>query len=232
MKFIIEKEVFTTLPNLYIGLVVIKDVKNNEFNNVKEYLNECIKNTENNLEGLNVKELDDIICYRDAFIKMGINPNKYMCSIEALLSRIAKKKGFPSINTLVDLGNAVSIKYHLPIGAHDINSLDNSLEVRYAKDGDTFIPFGETETEKADEKELVYVSGNTIRTRRYIWRQSELGKITEDTTSVVYPIDGFSDINKDKIIEAQNELKTMLEQTFNVEVTMSYVDINQNEVTL
>ena len=33
----------------------------------------------------------------------GINPNRYMCAIEALMTRIAKGQGMPAINTIVDL---------------------------------------------------------------------------------------------------------------------------------
>ncbi|WP_418889350.1 phenylalanine--tRNA ligase beta subunit-related protein [Porcincola intestinalis] len=47
---------------------------------------------------------------------MNINPNKYFCSIEALFTRIAKGKGVPHINPVVDLGNAISLKYTLPMG--------------------------------------------------------------------------------------------------------------------
>ena len=35
---------------------------------------------------------------------MGINPNRYMCAIEALMTRIAKGQGMPAINTIVIWG--------------------------------------------------------------------------------------------------------------------------------
>ena len=83
------------------------------------------------------------------FTALGINPNKFLCSIEALLTRIAKGKGFPHINAAVDLGNAVSIKHRLPMGAHDLDTIEDGLDVRLAQEGDTFIPFGCTEEEDA-----------------------------------------------------------------------------------
>ena len=39
--------------------------------------------------GKKPKETEDILPYRAAFTAPGINPNKFMCSIEALLTRIA-----------------------------------------------------------------------------------------------------------------------------------------------
>ena len=141
MKFEIAKEVFDLLPNGYFGIVAVKGMDNTrEIPELEAMLQANIEVCEKDFEGIKVKNADDIVPYREAFRAMGINPNRYMCSIEALLDRIAKGKGFPHINAIVDLGNAVSIKYHLPIGAHDMATIDEALEVRHAKPEDTFIP--------------------------------------------------------------------------------------------
>lgn len=79
--------------------------------------------------GKKVKEEPYILPYREVFRALNINPNKYLCSIEALFTRITKGKGMPHINPIVDLGNAGSLKYTLPMGAHD---LGGSGEVVYA----------------------------------------------------------------------------------------------------
>lgn len=137
-----------------------------------------------------------------------------MCSIEALLTRIAKGKGFPHINAAVDLGNAVSIKHRLPMGAHDLDTIADGLDVRLAEEGDTFIPFGSTEEESPDVGEAVYACGHEIRTRRWTWRQSERGKITENTKAILFPIDGFSDVNAAEVQAAADELVALLKKYF------------------
>ena len=164
--------------------------------------------------GKKPKETEDILPYRQAFTALGINPNKFLCSIEALLTRIAKGKGFPHINAAVDLGNAVSIKHRLPMGAHDLDTIDEGLDVRLAREGDTFIPFGSTEEETPDVGEAVYASGSEIRTRRWTWRQSERGKITEATKAILFPIDGFSDVNAAEVQAAADELVALLHKYF------------------
>ncbi len=84
----------------------------------------------------------------------------------------------PSINPIVDLGNAISLKYTLPMGAHDLGNIDDkNIEVRMSKKEDTFLPFGGNEVEQLTENEVVYTVGNQVRTRRWTWRQSEYGKI-------------------------------------------------------
>ena len=176
------------------------------------------------MAGVKVKESPEIVPYREAFRALGINPNKFMCSIEALMTRIAKGKGFPEISPIVDLGNAVSLRTRLPIGAHDMGTVERALEVRHAREGDTFVPFGGGEAETPDENEVVYVSGGQVRTRRWTWRQSEIGKITEATADLLFPIDGFRSINYDRVLEARKELSELIESIFGAKTAVGMVD--------
>ena len=60
-----------------------------------------------------------------------------MCSIEALMTRISKGIDIPSINPIVDLGNALSLKYELPIGVHDVdNFINEEIEIRTSTSND------------------------------------------------------------------------------------------------
>ena len=200
MYYQVSQEFFEKLPNACFGAVAVRGLDNtHDIPQLEQMLAENVAACEAYFAGKKPKETEDILPYRNAFTALGINPNKFLCSIEALLTRIAKGKGFPHINAAVDLGNAVSIKHRLPMGAHDLDTIDEGLDVRLAKEGDTFIPFGSTEEETPDMGEAVYASGSEIRTRRWTWRQSERGKITEETKAILFPIDGFSDVNADEV---------------------------------
>ena len=225
MEFRVEDRVFESLPTVCFAIVVAFGLDNSQENSsVGRLLEENSLLCQQSMTDANVKEYPAVACYRDAFRRLNINPNKFMFSIEALLSRIARGKGMPSINAAVDLGNAVSLKYKLPIGAHDIDTMAGEVSVRYSQAGDYFIPFGCTQDETLDENEIVYASGNSVRTRKWIWRQSEEGKITEQTKNIFYPIDGFTDINKDTLLAAQRELADLLEQVFACTVRLGWVD--------
>lgn len=225
MKFAISPKVFEVMPTACFGVVAVKGIDNTKkVAEIEGFLADSIAKCERDLENAKVKELPEIVCYREAFRKLSVNPNKFMCSIEALMSRIAKKKGMPFINAAVDLGNAVSIKYHMPIGAHDMKTVEDTLSVRFSEEGDTFVAFGETEQEKPDANELLYVAGNQVRTRRWIWRQSEIGKITETTTDICFPIDGFTDVNLDQVLAARDELVYCIQKYFGCEATVGLLD--------
>ena len=225
MKFEIAKEVFELLPNGYFGVVAVSGIDNKkDIPELAEILAANVSDCEKEFEGVKVKNAAEIAPYREAFRAIGINPNRYMCSIEALLDRIAKGKGFPHINNIVDLGNAISVKYKLPIGAHDMATVSDTLKVRPACQDDVFIPFGSSEEDNPAENEIVYVSDHQVRTRRWTWRQSEVGKITEETSDVLFPIDGFADFNKEQVEAAAKELAESAEQLFGVKAVIGFID--------
>ncbi|MGF6376590.1 DNA/RNA-binding domain of Phe-tRNA-synthetase-like protein [Clostridiales Family XIII bacterium PM5-7] len=225
MKFEIAEEIFTLLPDACFGVVAVKGIDNTKaITEIDQMLTDNIAACEEKFDGVKVKNAEEIQPYREAFKAIGINPNRYQCSIEALLDRISKGKGFPHISPIVDLGNAVSLNYCIPIGAHDMGTVAEKLEVRFAKEGDTFVPFGNGEVETPEDQEVVYVSDGQVRTRRWTWRQSEIGKITEDTTDLLFPIDGFTSVNKAEVKAAADELAAAIETYFGVKATTGFID--------
>ena len=83
---------------------------------------------------------------------------------------------------------------------------------------------GEEKAEVMLEGELVYVSGRTVKTRRWIWRQSDDGRITEATSHVFFPIDGFEDVNGQAVLTARDELAGFLRQEFHCEVWTGWIN--------
>lgn len=225
MKFKIAPAVFDMLPEYCVGVVTAKGIDNSgEHEEIAALLDEGIRLAESRFLDRRVKEEPDILPYREAFTALGMNPNKYMCSVEALFTRIAKGKGMPHINPLVDLNNAVSLKYTLPMGTHDLGGAEGDMEIRFARGGDTFLPFGAEAEETPDEGELVYAVGNQIRTRRWTWRQSEHGKITGETGYVFFPIDGFLGFNDENVRSAAAELEGLLKASFGCDTISGFVD--------
>jgi DNA/RNA-binding domain of Phe-tRNA-synthetase-like protein len=225
MKFIVSDDFFEKVDNACFGVVIIKGFDNTKSNDkIDKMLAESNKKAMEELKDVRVKETDLVIPYREAFTKLGINPNKFMCSIEAMLTRISKGKEIPSINPIVDLGNALSIKYNLPLGMHDIDNFDGDIMLRQCNNEDTFVPFGSTEEEKCDEGEYCYVSGHEVKTRKWTWRQGEKSKLTEKSTNLFVPIDGFNDVNKDEVFKLQDELVEFLKENYDVEIQTGFVD--------
>lgn len=101
-KAIFEPSVFQTLKGVCYAVVKASGIDNTQkVPEIDMLLQKNIDSCEVYFENKSVKQSEEIDCYRDAFRAMDINSNKYMCSIEALLTRISKKKGLPSINPLL-----------------------------------------------------------------------------------------------------------------------------------
>lgn len=229
MNFRVSEDVFSLLPDVCFGVVVARDIREGD---ALRDLEEAIAHTAEKYAGKKAKEMEEIAPYREAFNSLGYNPNKFMPSIEALTGRILKQGSVPSILPVVDLYNSVSIKYLLPIGGHDMDTAAGDIEVRLARAGDTFTPFGGDSHEDVPSGELVYAVGNEIKTRRWIWRQGELGKITNNSRNIFFPIDGFEGINDDLVREAMRELKEKLTSKFGSTVTTGYINKDKREISL
>lgn len=230
MKFIVQKEIFDKLEDLYVGVVVAKEIDNSkDYDNIDKMLDEAIENAKNEFLDVKAKEDYRVIPYREGFQKVGINPNKFQCSVEAMVNSISKGRAVPHINPLVNLNNAISLKYTLPMGTHNLGLSESDIELRFADDDDTFAPMGSDTLEKPDIDEVVYVVDHKVRTRRWAWRQSKEGMIDKNTNYVFFPIDGFKGFNDDKIEAAIKELEEVLKSEFKCEVVSGYVDKDHRE---
>jgi DNA/RNA-binding domain of Phe-tRNA-synthetase-like protein len=232
MRFKVYDEVFEKLPDLYFGVVVGNQINNQKhIPEIYDLMKNEMSKVENNLKGVNLKEYQGIIPYRNAFNQLNLNPNKFMSSIEAMVKRVSKGNVLPSINPVVDLVNSISLKYILPMGAHDLDALEGEIAIRFSRKGDAFTPLGEELVEVLDNGELVYADSKRIRTRRWIWRQSNIGKIDENSKNIFFPIDGFQ-INKERVMKAAEELEILLKRYFNCQTKKGFTDINHPEMEI
>ena len=208
----IDPALFEKQSDYLIGVVVAEGIDNAAENKeINDLLNTAIAQQKQALSGQAVKQLKELEPYHAAMRNFGISVSRFLPSIEALLTRLVKSGDLPSISPVVNLTNAISLQYHVPIGTHDIDSLIGDLEIRQVK-SDDIADFKE-ESSGFDNGEIVYASGNSIRTRRWIWRQMPAGLTSKDTKNVVFPIDGFSG-NVETILEARDALVSKLQHYF------------------
>ncbi len=123
-----------------------------------------------------------------------------------MFKRILKGGQLPLINALVDLCNAVSIERIISLGAHDLADIHEDLEVRFSRKEDVFLPFGAEEYENVEERELVFTCGTIVQTRKWIWRQSELGKTTISSKDIFFQLVGFGDDQESALSRAMSDI--------------------------
>lgn len=130
-------------------------------------------------------DLPEIQAWRRAFAKMGLKPTQYRCASEALLRRFRKEGALPGIHPLVDLCNAVSLAFAIPVAAIDMARMEGRLEVRRAKGTEIYEAFS-GEIEHPDPGEVVYADdGGHAHARRWTNRQSGRSAIRNPTMTAL-----------------------------------------------
>lgn len=137
-------------------------------------------------------ELPSIAAWRRAFAGFGVKPTQYRCAAEALLRRLTKHGDIPSINTLVDIGNLVSIRYGLPVAVCDQATVVGGTRVRFATGEEWFTDIGASEPVHPEPGEVIFADGDAVvSARRWCWRQSAQSATGDGTADVLVVVEGL-----------------------------------------
>ncbi len=127
-------------------------------------------------------ELPEIQAWRRAFAAMGLKPTQYRCASESLLRRFRKEGSLPRLHPLVDLCNAVSMAFAIPVAVLDVAQVTGPLEVRHATGDETYLTFA-GDTEHPAPGEVIFADqAGQAHARRWTNRQSGRSAV-RDTTS-------------------------------------------------
>ena len=231
MKYTIDKSVFELNPDIKFGILIGNDMKNSATSqDDEERLRKAESKMRDEIKPEDIRNLHNVSLYREVMQKSGINPNKYPPSVEAMFKRIVKGGQLPVINALVDLCNAVSLERGISLGGHDLIDIHEDLEVRYSRKGDVFLPFGSENYEDVPEGELVFTSGNIVQTLKWVWRQSELGKVTLKSSHIFFQLVGFEYEEGSSLYEAMSDIENFITNRFQGNCTKFVLDINNNSI--
>jgi DNA/RNA-binding domain of Phe-tRNA-synthetase-like protein len=211
MFFSIQKEIFDILPDLTIGMVVAKGVDNTRpSKEIGDLLAKAVEEVKKNFVGDKAQEHPRIKPWRTAFSKLGISGSKFPSSIESMARRVLRGDPFPKINPLVDLYNSVSLRFLVPMGGHDLDTLEGNIHLRFTEGWEPFTPMGSGETVTVPKGELVYRDDREVLTRNWVWRQCEKDKATEKTKNIFIPMDILGEVGRGRADEIILELSQLI----------------------
>ncbi|WP_026414181.1 B3/B4 domain-containing protein [Actinomadura oligospora] len=130
-------------------------------------------------------ELPEIRAWRRTFAAMGLKPTQYRCASEALLRRVRKEGSLPVVHPLVDLCNAVSAAFAIPVAALDLATVTGGLTVRPADGTEEYETFGGTIEHPAPGEVTYADEAGRAHARRWTNRQSGLSAVRPGTRSVL-----------------------------------------------
>lgn len=134
-----------------------------------------------------LEKLPEIARWRAAYRAFGSKKTGHRNSCEALLRRLKAGELLPRVLPLVDLYNAISVRFRVPVGADDLALLKPPLAFRYARAGDRFLDGGQDPPveDPPAEGEVVYADSEKILCRRWNWRQDARSRIRPETRDAV-----------------------------------------------
>ena len=130
-------------------------------------------------------ELPEIQAWRRAFAAMGLKPTQYRCASESLLRRFRKDGALPRLHPLVDVCNAISLAYAVPIAVFDAARIAGYLRVQYATGDEKYLTFA-GETEQPAPREVIFADeADQAHARRWTNRQSALSAVRGTTSTAL-----------------------------------------------
>jgi DNA/RNA-binding domain of Phe-tRNA-synthetase-like protein len=136
-------------------------------------------------------DLPAIAAWRRAYAQMGMKPTQYRSAAEALLRRFRKEDQLPQLHPLVDLCNAVSLAFALPVAVFDLDHVAGFLEVRHARGDEQYLAFsGEIERPPAAEVIFADADGHA-HARRWTFRQSRRSTVSPTTRRALIVSEGL-----------------------------------------
>jgi DNA/RNA-binding domain of Phe-tRNA-synthetase-like protein len=135
-----------------------------------------------------------LLAWREAFRAFGAK--RYQCSAEALIRR-----GVPSISRLVDLYNAVSVAWAVPVGGEDIERVVGTVRLRHALGDDAF-----DGGDPPKVGEVVWADDAGVTCRRWNWRQGVRTRLTESTRRAYFLFDALPSLDDASLAAAMDDL--------------------------
>lgn len=177
-------------------------------------------------ETLTIKEVqpwaeEHMEAWRATFRAFGAKPQRTPCSADALLTRVRKEGRLPSINAVVDLYNAISVRYAIPIGGENIAAYVGSPHLTRARGAEAFdtIKEGGPFTETVPAGEVIWADERGVTCRRWNWRQGIRTRIDEQTRQAWFVFERLDPMPSSAALEAANSLIEILRK-ISPEVTL------------
>ncbi|AZM63677.1 MULTISPECIES: B3/4 domain-containing protein [unclassified Streptomyces] len=166
------------------------------------------------LRGRAPHEDPHMAAWRAAYTAFGSKPSRTRNSAEALARRALTEAGLPRINLLVDLYNAVSVAHLIPVGGEDIDRVRGGMRLVRATGEEDFVTVagGEETVEHPDPGEVVWRDDAGVTCRRWNWRQGPRTRLTEETVSGVFLLEGMAPLPVPELERAAAELAGLLEK--------------------
>ena len=224
MKLIVDREIFEKFPGVRLGAVVALGVNNSKEKMFLELLRNQEEATRKKFENIEISNYSLIEPWREIYRKFGSKPSEYSSLVEALIKRVAKGKELSDINALVNLYNALSLKYVMPFGAEDLDKVKGDIRLAFAKGDEAGVYLGSDDVVACDKDEVAYLDDLGFVCRKWNWREGKRTMLTSETKNAVLVTEAVPNITDEDLHKATEELAMLIKENLGGEITVGYLD--------
>lgn len=193
-KLVAESSFWELFPDAAIGVLVVRGLKPaaavppEDAAAVARLLRDANEQANRHLTSNTISENEAVRVWREAYRRFKTKKGA-RCSIENLLKRVLKGNPVGSITPSVDVYNAISLKYALPVGGEDLDALAGDLRLGITEGGDPFLPIGEDEDDPTLPGELCYRDDEGAVCRCWNWRDGVRTALSDDSADAFLAIE-------------------------------------------
>lgn len=237
-KFIAEESFWELFPDAAIGIIVASGMKSADevdpadTEAIKRLLAEANEQADKYLTSNVISENEMVKVWREAYSKFKTKKGA-RCSIENLLKRVLKGNPVGSITPSVDIYNAISLKYALPVGGEDIDTVEGDFRLGVTDGGDAFMPIGEDEEDPTLPGELCYRDDAGAICRCWNWRDGQRSALSDDSENAILVIECVDPARIDALNEALDEFAALISEHLGAKIeTRAIVTRDNPELTI
>lgn len=161
------------------------------------------------------------------FQAFGAKPKRTPCSAEALRKRVLRDGTMASLDPVVDLYNAVSLRYAIPVGGENLAAYAGAPRLCLADGSETFdtVKEGEPALETVEAGEAIWRDDIGVTCRRWNWRQGVRTRLSAADANMWFILESLPEMPLDALYAAASMLTDGLEKMMpGAKIEMARID--------
>ena len=150
----------------------------------------------------------------EVFKAFGAKPKRTPCSASALRKRVLKDGSLPPLDPVVDIYNAISIRYAIPVGGENLAAYSGAPRLTIAEGSEPFdtVKEGQPAVEYPDAGEVIWRDDIGVTCRHWNWRQGVRTRLDSQAQRMWFILESLPAMPLDALEEAGKELVDNLQK--------------------
>lgn len=166
--------------------------------------------------------------WAEVYKRFGVKPKRASCSADALRKRLLKDGTLPRLDPLVDLYNAISVKYAVPVGGENLAAYAGQPRLTIATGSESFdtMKDGRPIVETPEMGEVIWRDEIGVTCRRWNWRQCVRTRLDSTAHHMWFILESLAPMPIEALHQAGDELIS------GIETMMSDVKVEKRVLSL